>query len=247
MIRAILTAGLLLVAATIASAAENVTYTIGGKEYEGYAAKAPGTSKGLVIVIHTWNGLKDYERTRTDMLAELGYDAFAIDLYGKGNRPDDVAAKKAEVGKLYNDREKMRELILGGLAEARTRFPGDAVIMGYCFGGSAALELARSGQAIDVKGYATFHGGLKTPDGETYPDTTPPILIAHGGADASISMNDVAALSKRLEADKVPYEIEVYSGAPHGFTEFGTPRYQARADEKSWAAFKALLERTLGG
>ncbi len=246
MTRLVLALGMLM-AATLTSAAENVTYAIDAKEYEGYAAKSPGTSKGLVIIIHTWNGLKDYERTRADMLAEMGYDAFAIDLYGKGNRPEEASAKKAEVGKLYDDREKMRALILGGLAEARTRFPGSAVIMGYCFGGSAALELARSGQAKDVKGYATFHGGLKAPESETYPSDTPPLLIAHGGADASISMDDVATLSKRLEADKVTYEIDVYSGAPHGFTEFGTPRYQARADERSWVAFKEFLERNLGG
>ena len=118
--------------------------------------------------------------------------------------------------------------------------------MGYCFGGAAALELAHSGQAKDVKGYATFHGGLTTPEGESFPAGTPPILIAHGGADASISMGQVAALSEQLEKDKVPYEIQVYSGAQHGFTEFGTARYQAQADKQSWAAFRDFLKTNMG-
>ena len=111
------------------------------------------------------------------------------------------------------------------------------MVIGYCFGGAAALELARSGKAEGVKGYVTFHGGLKTPEGESYPAGTPPLLILHGGADTSITMEDVAALSRELEAANLPYEIQVYSGAPHGFTIFGAEAYRQDADEKSWAAF----------
>ena len=118
--------------------------------------------------------------------------------------------------------------------------------MGYCFGGAAALELARSGEAKDIKGYVTFHGGLKTPQGESYPASTPPLLILHGGADTSVTMDDVAALARELEAAHVPYEIQVYSGAPHGFTGCGSDRYQKDADEKSWAAFADFLATVLG-
>src|SRR3546814_7540950 len=89
------------------------------------------------------------------MLAELGYDAFAIDLFGKGNRPAEVAARQAETGKLYKDREKMRSLLMGGLAAARELSDASAVVMGYCFGGAAVLEMARSGQAEGIAGYAT--------------------------------------------------------------------------------------------
>ncbi len=226
-------------------AGEAVTYEAGGSQYEGYFAKADGTSKGLVIVIHDWDGLTDYEVKRADMLAEMGYDAFAVDLYGKGNRPVETGAKKAETGKLYNDREKMRSLILAGLAEARTRSDMPAVVMGYCFGGAATLELARSGQAENVKGYATFHGGLKTPEGQSYSKNSGPILVAHGGAD-HIPMEDVAQLSKELEAAGVTYEIQVYSGAPHAFTVFGSNRYRERADKQSWDAFSDFLKENLG-
>jgi dienelactone hydrolase len=230
-----------------AHAGQSVDYTVGEASFEGYSAKAMGASKGLVLVIHDWDGLTDYEVKRAEMLADMGYDAFAVDLYGKGNRPADTGAKKAETAKLYADRELMRSLILGGLDKARSLGGGDAVVMGYCFGGAAVLELARSGKAMNVKGYATFHGGLSTPEGQSYPTETPPILVAHGGADTSITMDHVAALSKELEAAKVNYEVQVYSGAPHAFTVFGSNRYRERADSQSWGAFKDFLGSYLVG
>lgn len=226
-------------------AGETVDYASGDMALEGYKAPAKGPSKGLVLVIHDWDGLTDYERKRADMLADMGYDAFAVDLYGKGNRPTETGAKKAETGKLYNDREKMRALILAGLGEARKLNGGKAVVMGYCFGGAATLELARSGKATNIAGYATFHGGLSTPEGQNYSADTPPILVAHGGADSSITMDHVADLSKRLEAAGVSYEIEVYSGAPHAFTVFGSERYRKVADEKSWSSFSEFLKTNL--
>ena len=133
------------------------------------------------------------------------------------------------------------------MAEARKSSDKAAVVMGYCFGGAATLELARSGKGVNVKGYATFHGGLKTPAGQSYPASTAPILIAHGGADTAIKMADVAGIATELEAAGVSYDIEVYSGAPHAFTVIGSKRYRAHADKKSWNAFADFLKRNLGG
>jgi dienelactone hydrolase len=241
-----LVAGLAVLLPVSASAGEVISYYIDGEAFEGYYAKAERKSKGLVLVIHDWDGLTDYEVKRVDMLTEMGYDAFAVDLYGKGNRPVETGAKKAETGKLYKDRERMRKLILGGLAEARKSGTQKTVVMGYCFGGAATLELARSGAATDIAGYATFHGGLKTPGGQTYKNNTAPILIAHGGADVAIPMTQVADLSVELEAAGVPYEIQVYSGAPHAFTVFGSDRYREVADTQSWDAFTDFLANNLG-
>jgi dienelactone hydrolase len=228
-----------------AQAGEAVTYVVDGENFEGYRSAAKGETKGLVLIIHDWDGLTKYEAQRADMLADMGYDAFAVDLYGKGNRPVDTVAKKKETGRLYQDRARMRSLIVGGLQEARKGGDGTAVVMGYCFGGAATLELARSGRAQGVSGYATFHGGLSTPEDQAYPSDTPPILVAHGGADTSVTMDDVAALSRELESAGVQYEIQVYSSAPHGFTEFGSDRYQKRADEQSWDAFSDFLATNL--
>lgn len=227
-------------------AGETIDYSVDGEDFQGYFASAGDQAKGSVLVIHDWDGLDDYERKRADMLSEAGYDAFAVDLYGTGNRPVDTAAKKAETEALYEDRERMRKLTLAGLAQARQSGAAqNTVVMGYCFGGAVVLELARSGQAEDVHGYASFHGSLATPEGQSYSADTPPILIAHGGADTSIRMDQVAALSEELEAAQVPYEIQVYSGAPHAFSVFGSDSYQERADQASWAAFQELLQRTL--
>ena len=152
-----------------AHAGETVPYTVDGETFEGYRAEPDGTSKGLVVIIHAWGGVTSYEQKRADMIAALGYEAFALDLYGKGNRPIDTDAKKREATKLYEDRARMQKLLIGGLKEARNGGEEAAVVIGYCFGGAAALELARSGKAEGVKGYVTFHGGLKTPEGESYP------------------------------------------------------------------------------
>lgn len=223
---------------------EDVGYQVDGEAFTGYLSPAEGESRGTVLVIHDWDGIDDYERKRADMLAEMGYDAFAVDLYGKGNRPQETGAKKAETQRLYQDRARMQNLTRAGLDFAREQgVAEETVVMGYCFGGAVVLEAARNGLIDQARGFATFHGGLATPEGQSWSDPGAPILIAHGGADSMISMDDVAALSGELEAVGATYTIEVYSGAPHAFTVFGTESYQQRADEQSWAAFTEFLDR----
>ncbi len=227
-------------------AGDDIVYEVGDEAFEGYLATAEGEARGTVLIIHDWDGLGDYERRRADMLAEQGYDAFAVDLFGQGNRPASTQGRQAATRALYEDRERMRSLTLAGLAEARNQGAAEpAVVMGYCFGGAVVLEIARSGEAEGVAGYTSFHGGLGTPEGQAWPEELPPLLIAHGGADSAVPMSDVAILTEELEAAGATYEIQVYSGAPHGFTEFDSDRYQERADVKSWAAFLAGLDEWL--
>lgn len=240
-------AAAIALAPALALAGEQVVYDVEGTSYAGYYAAPEGEARGLVIVIHDWDGLDSYEEQRADMLAEQGYAAFAVDLYGEGNRPETTEGKKAETAKLYEDRDAMRTRILGGLETARAQGADlPAVVMGYCFGGAATLELARSGAAEDVIGYGTFHGGLSTPEGQSWDGVDAPVLVMHGGADSSITMADVAAFSEELEAAGTPYEIQVYSGAPHAFTVFGSERYRERADEESWQAFTDFLAEHFG-
>lgn len=229
-----------------ALAGEEVVYGVDDQPYAGYYASPQGDPHGLVVIIHDWDGLNDYEEQRADMLAEMGYAAFAVDLYGQGNRPETVEGRRAETRKLYQDREAMRSRILAGLEAARERADQSAVVMGYCFGGAATLELARSGEAEDVAGYASFHGGLETPEDQSWQGVETPLLVMHGGADTSVTMAEVASLAQELEAASTPYEIQIYSGAPHGFTEFGSDRYQERADKESWEAFTDFLVGQLG-
>ena len=223
-----------------------VTYQVNGQNYEGYYI-TPSKQAPLVLLIHDWDGLTDYEIKRADMLSELGYAVFAADLFGKGVRPTTVTDKRQHTGELYKDREKMRALMNGALDAAKDRGADtkNAVAMGYCFGGAAVLELARSG--ADLKGFATFHGGLKTPEGQDYTRTTGEILIMHGSADTNITMDQFADLAKELESAGVAHEMITYGGAHHGFTVFGTNRYQENADRRSWKRFQEFLADTLKG
>ncbi|MCB1766676.1 MAG: dienelactone hydrolase family protein [Candidatus Competibacteraceae bacterium] len=221
-----------------------ITYEVNGQPYEGYFIN-PGKDAPFILMIHDWDGLTDYEVKRANMLAEKGYAVFAADLFGKGVRPTKDVDKRQHTGELYKDREKMRALMMGALETAKANGANidNAIAMGYCFGGAAVLELARSG--ANLKGFATFHGGLQTPEGQDYAKTRAPVLIMHGGADTAVTIDDVATLAKELEAANVPYEIAVYSGAPHAFTVFGEERYREDADQKSWALFNRFLEANL--
>ena len=225
-------------------AGSSVTYMVDGEEYEGYYA-SPSSKAPLVFIIHDWDGLTDYEIKRVQMLFELGYAAFAIDLYGKGVRPTEFQEKHRLTSELYLDRPKMRKRLQGSLAAARAQKAEvtNAVAIGYCFGGAAVLEWARAGTKL--KGFVPFHGGLDTPDGEDYSDIKGEILVFHGSADASVSMEDFAALAVELEANKVSHEMISYSGAPHAFTVFGSTRYQKEADQKSWNRFTLFLTEIL--
>lgn len=230
--------------AVAASAGEVVTYNIDGKPYEGYYV-SPGGNAPLVLIIHDWDGLTEYEIKRAHMLAEMGYAAFAADLFGARVRPTKVEDKRQHTGELYKDRAKMRALMLTALevASRKGANTGNAVVMGYCFGGAAVLELARAG--ADLKGFATFHGGLKTPEGQDYSLAKGEILVMHGTADSAITMDQFAALASELETAGVKHEMVTYSGAPHAFTVFGSDRYREDADKKSWARFSDFLEEKL--
>ncbi len=222
-------------------AGELVTYTWEGQEYEGYFT-LPAKGAPLILLIHDWDGLTDYEIKRADMLAEKGYAVFAADLFGKGIRPTEDKDKRQHTGELYKNRDKMRGLMRAALAEARRRGADlyRGVAMGYCFGGAAVLELARSGEPL--AGFVTFHGGLATPEGQDYSKTKGSVLVFHGSADTAITLDDFASLAKQLEAAGVKHEMTTYSGAPHAFTVFGSPRYRAEADRLSWSRFLAFLD-----
>lgn len=225
---------------------EDIAYTVNDESFEGYYVSAVNEPKGTVLIIHDWDGVDDYERQRADMLANEGYDAFAVDLFGAGNRPKTVGDKQAATRQLYEDRARMRQLTLAGLTQAREQGAAEpTVLLGYCFGGAVALEIARSGEANDVAAYSSFHGGLATPEGQNYPQTTPPIFIAHGGADENVSLDEVTTLMETLEAAEITYEASIYSGAPHAFSVFGSDRHQARADERSWTSFTQWLNNVL--
>lgn len=221
---------------------KDITYTVDEQPYQGYYAKADKANAPFILLIHDWDGLTDYERKRADMLAKQGYNVFAADMFGTGVRPTELADKKRLTAALYDDRSKMRRLLQGALNAGQEQGNNvrEGVTMGYCFGGSVALELARSG--FPQKAFVPFHGGLELPAGQTYDKTKGEILVFHGSADEAVPFEDFTALGKTLEASGVPHEMLTYSGAVHAFTDFNNPdRYNARADERSWRRYTDFL------
>jgi len=235
---------LLLLPGAAVAAGVSVQYQVDGKSYEGYYI-SPRADAPFLLLIHDWDGLTGYEVKRAEMLAAEGYAVFAADLYGAGVRPTETADKRQHTGELYADRTRMRSLMNGAIAAARNLGArvDNGVAFGYCFGGAAVLELARSG--ADLKGFVLFHGGLGTPEGQDYSQVKGSLLVFHGTADANISMEEFAALAAQLETAGVSHEMTTYSGAPHAFTVFDSPSYREDADRKSWQRFLGFLQQTL--
>ena len=237
--------GLMALAVSQTAAAittKDITYIVDDQLYQGYYAKADKANAPFILLIHDWDGLTDYERKRADMLAEQGYNVLAADMFGQGIRPSSIEENKRLTGELYDNRSKMRRLLQGALNAGQQQGNNvrEGVTMGYCFGGTVALELARS--SFPQKAFVPFHGGLETPSAQNYNKTTGEILVFHGSADEAVPFEDFATLNKTLETAKVAHEMISYSGARHAFTDFNNPdRYDARADERSWNRYLYFL------
>lgn len=176
---------------------------------------------------------------RAKMLHELGYNVFAVDIYGKGVRPSKLEKKKETSSYYYKNRPLMLKALAGALDFAKKiNLPtNNPYLVGYCFGGTVGLEIARNTHSFAR--YYIFHGGLQTPDGQSYQSNKAKLYIYHGGADKAVSLQDVSQLGQELELAKQDYLIQIYSGAPHAFTHFGGERYRETADKESW---KHMLE-----
>lgn len=240
---ALLTSFIILLSAITHADGQTILYQAGGRTCEGYFI-TPGQNTPLILLIHDWDGLTGYEIKRARMLAELGYTVFAADMFGRGVRPTKTNEKRKLTGALYKDRTTMRALIRGALEKAASMGAdtSNAVIMGYCFGGSTVLEFARAG--ADLKGFISFHGGLATPEGQDYKKTKGKILVLHGSADKNVTMDHFVSLARELEMQGVSHEMITYGGAPHAFSIFGSPRYRKEADENSWKRLTDFLNKT---
>ncbi|WP_273523579.1 dienelactone hydrolase family protein [Rhodosalinus sediminis] len=220
-----------------------VDYTLGDTVFEGYYARnaALDEVRGTVVIVHDWDGMTAYEERRAEMLAARGYAAFALDVYGKEADPQGVDDYRALSGAMYGDRETFRARLRAGVEAARAQegAPEAVVVMGYCFGGAGTLELARAG--ADVEGFVSFHGGLGTPEGQSYAGQDAPVLLLHGSADPVSGMGELAALLDALQAAEVPHAARVFGGARHSFTVWGSDDYDLAADRASWDALEDFL------
>jgi dienelactone hydrolase len=229
-----------------------VEYKDGEVVLQGYVCsddavqgKRPG-----ILVVHDWMGISDETRRRCDMLAQLGYVAFAADIYGKGVRPANAEEAGKLAGKYKGDRALYRKrltLALDQLKKEPLVEPASLAVIGYCFGGTGALELARSG--ADVKGVVTFHGGLDSLKPEDAKAIKGRVLILHGADDPFVPASDVAAFQEEMRKANVDWTMIYYGGAVHAFTNPGAGNdnskgaaYNAKADSRSWQAMVGFFE-----
>lgn len=251
--RKILLPALLLACALPASAlvkTKAVEYKHGDVVLQGWAAWEDGfkDKRPGVLVVHEWWGHGPYARKRAEQLAKQGYTAFALDMYGKGVLAKDHEEAGKLAGAFFSDRKLMRERALAGLEELKKLPYVDETklaAIGYCFGGTSVLELARAGAPL--KGVASFHGNVATPT----PATETPkarILVLHGAEDDFVNPA-IPGFIEEMRKVKADWQLVQYGGAVHSFTvpEAGNDRskgmaYDKKADERSWKALMAFFD-----
>jgi dienelactone hydrolase len=228
---------------------EVVEYRDGTAELQGFVAYPDGAGRRPgVLVVHEWWGHGPYVRKRAEMLAGLGYVGFAVDLFGKGvtAKTPDEAGKLA--GAVLKDRRVARGRIGAALDLLRKNpaaDPAKVACIGYCMGGTVALELARSG--ADIRGAVSFHGALATPTMTKKGDVKCPVLVLHGADDPQIPSEQVAAFRDEMRAAGADWQFHEYGGAQHAFTnpDANLPKlgivYNATADRRSWEEMKLFL------
>jgi len=225
---------------------QDVEYKQGGTTLVGYLAYDDGI-KGKrpgVLVVHDWTGLGSYVKKRCGELAKLGYVAFGADIYGKGVRPKTHEEAGKVSGMYVKDRAFLRDRVKAGLAELLKNDmvdPARVAAIGYCFGGAAVLELARSGS--DIAGVVTFHGMLANPDPDNAKNIKAKVLVQQGADDPIVDQKQVDAFIDEMRKTKVDWRMDIYGGAVHSFTvpEAGSDpskgmAYNESADRRSWQA-----------
>ena len=235
-----------------AFAGEPLAYQEGPTKLAGYLAQ-PSAAKGKVpgvLVIHQWMGLSDHERRVSDDLAKLGYVALAADLYGEGVRPKTGGEAGKLAGSFKGDRALYRRRVSAALEALKAQKgvdPSRLAVIGYCFGGTGALEAARAG--LPVKGVVSFHGGLDVPADYAAGPISAKVLVCHGADDPFVPAKDVAAFQDEMRKSKADYVFVGYAGAVHAFTqkEAGNDNskgaaYNEAAHRRSWDHMKAFFQ-----
>ena len=231
---------------------KTIEYRDGDVVLEGFVAwdaASDNSTKPGVLVVHQWMGQTDYEQSRCKQLAQLGYVALALDIYGQGVRPANPQEASKLAGIYKADRQFYRRRLNLGLEQLRQQSGVDAnklAVIGYCFGGTGAIELARSG--ADIKGVVSFHGGLDSPNPADGQKIQAKLLICHGADDPFVPQADIEAMRGELDAAQVDWQMISYSGTVHSFTQpmAGNDNsrgaaYNALSDQRSWRAMRQFF------
>lgn len=255
----ILTLALLATAVSTAEAkvvTKTVTYKDAGTELKGFFAwddsktgKRPG-----VLVVHEWWGLNDYARTRAKKLAELGYVAFALDMYGEGKTTEHPKQASTWAGMIRENQKAWQQRAIAGLNVLKGHDLVDSsklAAIGYCFGGSTVLELAYSG--ADLEAVVSFHGALPTATEDQAKQIKARILVCHGAEDKFISDESIDKFQAALNKANADYEFIAYANAVHSFTNPGADKrkipglqYNKKADQRSWRQMRVTFGDVFG-
>lgn len=242
-------------AASAAVQTEAVEYSHGDTKLTGYlmyddavTGKRPG-----VIVVHEWWGLNDYAKQRARMLAELGYVAFAIDMYGDNRVTEHAKEAGAWLKQITENVDQWQARALAGLdvLKRSDRVDGERLAaVGYCFGGATVMQMAYAGSDLD--GVVSFHGSLPPATADQQKQIKASVLVAHGSADSFVPAERVQAFQQALDAAGADWRMVTYGGVRHGFTNpdagaYGIDKlaYDPEADQDSWAEMKAFLTEVL--
>jgi len=233
-----------------------VTYSDGVQQLKGYIAYDDALSgmRPGVLVVHEWWGHNDYVRKRADMLAELGYVALAVDMYGDGKQadhPDEAGKFAAEVQKNMGVGRLRFAAGMKLLKEHPKTAPDKIAAIGYCFGGGIVLQMARDG--LDLKGVVSFHGSLATASPAEKGKVKAAVLVCNGGDDSFTSMDQIKGFMQEMIDAGALLRFNSYPGARHSFTnpdadrlaaKFSMPiAYNAKADRKSWLDMQSFLKQ----
>jgi dienelactone hydrolase len=230
---------------------KTIQYSDGDVALEGHMAwddSIEGRRPG-VLVVHEWWGLNDYARQRAERLAELGYVAFALDMYGKGKVTEHPQEAGQWAGVIRQNVDAWQKRALAGLEILKQHDlvdPQRLAAIGYCFGGATVCQMAYSG--ADLKGVVSFHGSLPAPEPEQASKIKAKLLVCHGAADAFIPTEQIAKFQKALEEADADWQMVYYSGARHSFTNPGADargidglKYDKDADQRSWQHMQSFF------
>lgn len=238
---------------------EEVTYTAGKTTLKGYLAydKAKQGKRPGVLVVHEWWGHNEYARKRAKMLAEMGYVALAVDMYGDGkqaNHPKDAMTFAMSVMKNMPEGEARFQAAQAFLEKQAVTNPKKIAAIGYCFGGGVVLHMARKG--LPLAAVASFHGSLGSMHKAKKGEIKAEVLVLNGEKDPMVKAEAITAFKKEMEESGAKFKFVNYPGAVHSFTNPGATAlgkkfkmpvaYQKQADEQSWAEMKAMFARVLG-
>ena len=217
-----------------------INYTHNGTALEGvlYQPNENGPHPGL-LMIHQWTGISDYEHMRANTLAEMGYVVFIADIYGKGIRPPAGKESALESSKYKKNRLLMRQRVNAGLAILRKQKsvnPQKIAAIGYCFGGTVALELMRSGATIN--GIVSFHGGLESTEPYTKIDPATQVLVFHGAIDPHVPWETVTRFKSEMEEHAIEWQLTMYGKAVHAFSQ-----KHAGNDPSKGAAYNEIADK----